>query len=590
MESVLLEMKLPCLRNNPLFDIKGILMLLPLLLTVFGLQAQWAERTWQPFPFTELAGAVPVEGGAVLAFKSGPPISHGGVRLDKVNADLAVTWSRDLCPFPGGGCALRGLQSLPDGRIFAATYQFGDCQDAIPADAYILWQLLDPETGEVLDIEYYHLKLNWIESDTFYPFAVLDTSGEARVLMRVDDVIWTDGGSFGEWDTLFTTISAKKYLAAMALPDQRFVTQTETGIRVFDYAGEEMMSLAAFWEGNDVLQAIHAMPDGNWLFVFHHQLIVTTPQPVKINGVHFPALTIHSAIPDGNTFLVAGFNQAGNMLFRLDTLFQFLASYPATTNNTFFHTAFPSGNDYLLAGSEKSNAFAVVVNDLDEQAEFIRDLKLEQAAPVESKIYPNGSHSYLIDFSGWEVTVGNNGTDTIESFHVSLEYPENFPWNPCKDLGIQKRFDSISLAPGGTMTWMLDGFVLVGIRGMLDDPDKVPVCVIVSCPDDQMDSDHSNDVFCFDIDLSVVQIQEVTHESGMSIWPNPAGDKINLAINTEKTIAFQIVNHLGQVMQSGTQVSGISEINTAGWHSGWYSVVARDAGNQQVYSGRFFKN
>ncbi|MCO6485272.1 MAG: T9SS type A sorting domain-containing protein, partial [Saprospiraceae bacterium] len=569
---------------------KGILMLLPLLLTVFGLQAQWAERTWQPFPFTELAGAVPVEGGAVLAFKSGPPISHGGVRLDKVNADLAVTWSRDLCPFPGGGCALRGLQSLPDGRIFAATYQFGDCQDAIPADAYILWQLLDPETGEVLDIEYYHLKLNWIESDTFYPFAVLDTSGEARVLMRVDDVIWTDGGSFGEWDTLFTTISAKKYLAAMALPDQRFVTQTETGIRVFDYAGEEMMSLAAFWEGNDVLQAIHAMPDGNWLFVFHHQLIVTTPQPVKINGVHFPALTIHSAIPDGNTFLVAGFNQAGNMLFRLDTLFQFLASYPATTNNTFFHTAFPSGNDYLLAGSEKSNAFAVVVNDLDEQAEFIRDLKLEQAAPVESKIYPNGSHSYLIDFSGWEVTVGNNGTDTIESFHVSLEYPENFPWNPCKDLGIQKRFDSISLAPGGTMTWMLDGFVLVGIRGMLDDPDKVPVCVIVSCPDDQMDSDHSNDVFCFDIDLSVVQIQEVTHESGMSIWPNPAGDKINLAINTEKTIAFQIVNHLGQVMQSGTQVSGISEINTAGWHSGWYSVVARDAGNQQVYSGRFFKN
>lgn len=583
-------MKLPCLRNNPLFDIKGILMLLPLLLTVFGLQAQWAERTWQPFPFTELAGAVPVEGGAVLAFKSGPPISHGGVRLDKVNADLAVTWSRDLCPFPGGGCALRGLQSLPDGRIFAATYQFGDCQDAIPADAYILWQLLDPETGEVLDIEYYHLKLNWIESDTFYPFAVLDTSGEARVLMRVDDVIWTDGGSFGEWDTLFTTISAKKYLAAMALPDQRFVTQTETGIRVFDYAGEEMMSLAAFWEGNDVLQAIHAMPDGNWLFVFHHQLIVTTPQPVKINGVHFPALTIHSAIPDGNTFLVAGFNQAGNMLFRLDTLFQFLASYPATTNNTFFHTAFPSGNDYLLAGSEKSNAFAVVVNDLDEQAEFIRDLKLEQAAPVESKIYPNGSHSYLIDFSGWEVTVGNNGTDTIESFHVSLEYPENFPWNPCKDLGIQKRFDSISLAPGGTMTWMLDGFVLVGIRGMLDDPDKVPVCVIVSCPDDQMDSDHSNDVFCFDIDLSVVQIQEVTHESGMSIWPNPAGDKINLAINTEKTIAFQIVNHLGQVMQSGTQVSGISEINTAGWHSGWYSVVARDAGNQQVYSGRFFKN
>lgn len=565
-------------------------MLLPLLLTVFGLQAQWAERTWQPFPFTELAGAVPVEGGAVLAFKSGPPISHGGVRLDKVNVDLAVTWSRDLCPFPGGGCALRGLQSLPDGRIFAATYQFGDCQDAIPADAYILWQLLDPETGEVLEIEYYHLKVHWIESDDFYPFAVLDTSGEVKVMMRVDDMIWTDGVSSGEWDTLFTTISAKKYLAAMALPDQRFVTQTETGIRVFDYAGEEMMSLAAFWEGDDVLQAIHAMPDGNWLFVFHHQLIVTTPQPMKINGVNFPALTIRSAIPDGNTFLVAGFNQAGTMLFRLDTLFQFLASYPATTNNTFFHTAFPSGNDYLLAGSEKSNAFAVVVNDLDEQAVFIRDLKLEQAAPVESKIYPNGSHSYLIDFSGWEVTVGNNGTDTIESFHVSLEYPENFPWNPCKDLGIQKRFDSISLAPGETMTWMLDGFVLVGIQGMLDDPDKVPVCVIVSCPDDQMDSDHSNDIFCFDINLSVVQIQEVTHESGMSIWPNPAGDKINLAINKEKTIAFQIVNHLGQVMQSGTQVSGISEINTTGWHSGWYSVVARDAGNQQVYSGRFFKN
>lgn len=590
MECVFLEMKLPCLRINPLFDNNGILMLLPLLLTVVGLQAQWGERTWQPYPFTELAGAVPVEGGAVLAFRSGPPISHGGVRLDKVNADLEITWSRDLCPFQGGGCALRGLQSLPDGRIFAATYQFGDCQDAIPADAYLLWQLLDPETGEVLDIKFYHLKLNWIESDTFHPFAVSDTSGEVKVMMRVSDRILTDSQEPGKWDTLFQTVSNEHYLAALALPGKRFVTQTASGIRVFDTEGGEMLNLDAFWEGDDVLQAIHAMPDGNWLFVFHHQLIVTTPQPEKINGIYFPALTIHSAIPDGNTFLVAGFNQAGNVLFRLDTLFQFLASYPAITNNTLFHTVFPSGNGYLLAGNEKSNAYAVVVNDLNEEDEFIHDLKLEQAAPLASKIYPNGADVYLIDFSGWEVTVGNNGTDTIESFHVSLEYPKNFAWGACKDLGIQERFDSISLAPGETMTWMLDGFVLVGIRGMLDDPDIVPVCVIVSCPDDKMDSDHSNDVFCFDVDLSVVQIQEVTHESGMSIWPNPVGDKINLAINTEKNIAFQIVNHLGQVMQSGTQISGISEINTAGWHSGWYSVIARDAGNQQVYSGRFFKN
>jgi hypothetical protein len=124
-----------------------------MLLSSMALCAQSVDRIWQPYPFTILAGAIPTEGGAMLALEAGTSHEVGMVplRLVGINADMEELWNRPIVHGFWGGTWIRQLQRIPDGRIFVAASIAEPCQDVTPLTGYLVWSFLDEFTGDYLE-------------------------------------------------------------------------------------------------------------------------------------------------------------------------------------------------------------------------------------------------------------------------------------------------------------------------------------------------------------------------------------------------------------------------------------------------------
>ena len=75
----------------------------------------------------------------------------------------------------------------------------------------------------------------------------------------------------------------------------------------------------------------------------------------------------------------------------------------------------------------------------------------------------------------------------------------------------------------------------------------------------------------------------------IQLYPNPAHDQVNIVLaENAKSSRYELVDMLGQVIQSGIFRVGLNELNVADISSGMYFI--RIASEEQQLDLRFTKN
>jgi hypothetical protein len=550
-----------------------------MLLSSMALCAQSVDRIWQPYPFTILAGAIPTEGGAMLALEAGTSHEVGMVplRLVGINADMEELWNRPIVHGFWGGTWIRQLQRIPDGRIFVAASIAEPCQDVTPLTGYLVWSFLDEFTGDYLEGDAMSLfSSNFQYFMEQHPLMVWDGEEMMRLLRRLDRAFVYYLPETKTWDTLEISLSAKVYLAGVALPDGRLMAQTGEALFRFSSQWEYKDTLSRFWTDQDTLLAVHALPDERLLCVFNRHLAILNTafelDEVRVfNGEH-----IATAVPDGDLILMAGDGPDGPFLRRLNDELMTLETGPVMTNDTWVQAIIPTDGAYILAGRETTGVFAVAQSDPLDPGPISYDLAIDSI--LYDITYSNilGNTFYSISLENLRVVVINQGVLPLDSFYVTLSYPLIVNFGFCEDPGFHILINGEALEPGAQGEYLLsNSFHLMGLLGYLEDPDQLPLCAIVNGPNGKLDADHANDTYCASIALTNTGLDVSASDFPLKVWPNPASATLNLSWEGGANVHMQITNGLGQVVAQSQLNSGSQEVDVSFLPTGWYHVLLR---------------
>ena len=78
------------------------------------------------------------------------------------------------------------------------------------------------------------------------------------------------------------------------------------------------------------------------------------------------------------------------------------------------------------------------------------------------------------------------------------------------------------------------------------------------------------------LDYPAASVAELSNEFGMSVFPNPANEAINISLNKEVSATLSLLDISGKVVRTQA-LNGIStSINTASLNSGVYFVTIND--------------
>lgn len=174
------------------------------------------------------------------------------------------------------------------------------------------------------------------------------------------------------------------------------------------------------------------------------------------------------------------------------------------------------------------------------------------------------------------VTIINNGTDTIDRVNINSIPLVGYP--PCGHSPWIDVFTSLALLPGDSVDLTLN--LKSESPVSFFNPVYYNYCVWTSSPDSLTDKFHANDYYCDSFYVSGVGINDPDNYL-FSIFPNPAGDVLNIKINRPESqdTRYVICNSVNQVVSIGVLANEM--INIENLENGFYflSLINGDKKN-----------
>ncbi|MCB9290719.1 MAG: T9SS type A sorting domain-containing protein [Lewinellaceae bacterium] len=182
------------------------------------------------------------------------------------------------------------------------------------------------------------------------------------------------------------------------------------------------------------------------------------------------------------------------------------------------------------------------------------------------------SGKYQLTLPALKARVQNFSDSTLQRVNLNVKFPginTNCGW---KHQGFSQRFDSLGLLPGEAMELTWEGVQ----ASFAEDPSgSWELCIWTSMPDQKLDVDPSNDLYCINIDIPV-DVEEVSPFSDYAfrIYPNPAASgstiETRLPFGTEGEI--RIFNSLGQQLEAIPVKDGASNFFSGSFPPGLYYI------------------
>ncbi len=553
-----------------------ILLFLYLICWAPFISAQSLEKSWQPFPVSEMGPVEQMKNGYVWTVDS-PMHGNGPAIIQRADDSGNILWEKHLSIWPNL-IQLLDILAGPNEEVIIS-YYYIDCDVAGGSGLMILDSLGEFIGGYNLgkdNSSIYNMKS--VSSTSIFPLI----GGYGNKLVRLDSL---------SSDLVFLPLNQKGNLILEGPDKKFFLSLDDGGLAVMDPLTEAISdtSLTSF---HDIQDIFFSSDTSRFLVtrdsIFHVHSSGTILNKTELNNFQY----WDGFINQGYLYLI-NYSSGNPELIILDYQLDTISLVSGFTDDTQISRLIPGNNEPILFGQESNNVFLKSISQIGAWKPLLADPAITDVSWIDLKtsVEKFGYCHPQASFSGLKIHIKNNGSDTLDRVLVNWNEQVQFsiPVYWCQSFAQQLLLDNLDLAPGESNWIPLPD--LTFFRDVpCDSTYLFDICFELSTPNNRIDANHSNDKFCVPIDVKTTSTSDPKSDGHILAYPDPFSHTLHLD-NLSNTIrSFQLLDLFGRVISGQPILTWPSfTIDVPNGHSGLYILVLFDEDGQIIETKRLLR-
>ncbi len=559
------------------------------------------ERSWQPQPYVKIDRVLAQEDGYVQALSNE---YNSGPILQKRNWKGELLW--ETGPYSGSSTAVTTLANLPGKRTIFFWSAWLGCDQLLPQQTIILDSLgqeidfgfLQPEIRRVLKVtnlpgQSDSLLLAW------WNYNAWQIQGNVPLPCTLIQLDLTSANIAKTEFPLIATGIGDAPALVIDPQDQIWVGLPNGGVGQFHPATQEITDTQATSLG--LIQDILYPPSASRILIGDEVIARVDGQGNILAQTGLPGfVALHGEVLDDKIMIRAGkkgTKPGVSTFFILDSMLNVEQTLDTLPNGSVIEHVLTHQGKALVFGNEHQNTYVKTWAPDTGFEPLKQDAHLVEVYVGKIALKSGGTDGWFpsctIQLSDFYLHIQNDGQDTLDRILVNWNQylpQESFVTFDCKNGLRQLLFDDLHLAPGASEWYVFPEIDLWVIENC-----KLPYqlnetfCMELSCPDNRIDADHSNDAQCILIDVFLSSNENLDQSTQFRISPNPFRDQITLEDIPLSTHSLIIINQRGQPFFKAKVNPSTKEMSLPPGPSGLYHLVLLNQQNQIIQTHRLIR-
>lgn len=509
-----------------------ILLFLYLICWAPFISAQSLEKSWQPFPVSEMGPVEQMKNGFVWSVDS-PLNGNGPAIIQRVDDSGNIQWEKHLSIWPNL-IQLLDILAGPNEEVIIS-YYYIDCDVAGGSGLMILDSLGEFIGGYNLgkdNSSIYNMKS--VSSTSIFPLI----GGYGDQLIRLDSLTS---------ELVFIPLEQKLHLIHEGPDKIFFLSLDDGGLAVFDPLSGALSDTSFTWF--PYIQDIFFPSDTSRLFVTKDSIYHTNTSGIILNKKALNNFQYWNGFINQVYLYLINYSSGNPELTILDYQLDTISVVSGFTDDTQIGRLIPGMNEPILFGQEEHNVFLKSISPIGAWKPILQDAAITDMSWIDLKtsVEKFGYCNPQASFSGLTIQIKNNGSDTLD--HVLVNWNEqvqfSIPVYWCQSFARQLLLENLDLAPGQSKWVSLPDITF--FRDIpCDSSYHFDICFELSTPNDLIDANHSNDKYCFPIEVITTSAREHSAHSDLLIYPVPFSQILHVDNLPELTKTIQLRDLFGR--------------------------------------------
>ncbi len=562
---------------------------------------QDVEHSWQPRPYFKIDRVLAQEDGYVQAISNE---SYSGPILQKRNWQGELLW--EAGPYSGSSTAVTSLANLPGKRTIFFWSEWSGCDQLFPQQTIILDSL-----GQDVDFGFLQPEIRRVLKVTNLP-----GQPDSLLLAWWNDNAWQIQGNIPLPCTLIQLDLTSANIAKTEFPltttgigdapalvidpdDQIWIGLPNGGIGQFHPSTKEITDTQATSLG--LIQDILFLPSSSRILLGDEVIARVDDQGNVLAQTGIPGfIALHGEIIHDKIIIRAGKKGTEPGVytqFILDSMLNIEQSLDTLPNGSIIQLVLAHQDKALVFGNEHLNTFVKTWHPVTGYEPIKQDAHLVEVyvGNIALKSEPGGGwfSTCTIQLSDFYLHIQNDGQDTLSQVLVNWNsfLPQDilvssWCWVGPKQLLLK----DMHLAPGASEWFAFPEIDLEVLQNcQLPYHLNETFCMELSCPNDRIDADHSNDAQCIPIDIILSSSDDVIKATDIRISPNPFRDEITLEDIPFSAHSLIVIDQMGQPFFKAEVNPSTKELPLPPGPNGIYHLVLLDHQNQILQTFRLIR-
>ncbi|MEZ5030313.1 MAG: hypothetical protein R2787_02845 [Saprospiraceae bacterium] len=552
---------------------------------------QETELSWQPFPYFKVDRVLAQEDGYVQALSSE---YNSGPILQKRNWQGELLW--EAGPYWNSSSAVTSLAKLNGKRTIFFWSGLLGCD------------LLSPQQTILLDSLGQEVDFGFLQPEIRRVLKVINLPGQSDSLLLAwwNYNAWQIQGNIPLPCTLIQLDLTSANIAKTEFPltgtgigdapalvidpnDQIWIGLPNGGIGQFHPATQEITDTQA--TGLGLIQDILFPPSTSRILLGDEVIARVDDQGKVLVQTEIPGfVALHGEVIGDKIMIRAGKKETepgASTFFILDSLLNVEQTLDTLPNGSVIEYMLAHQDKALVFGNDHLNTFVKTWDPVTGFEPLRQDAHLVEVYVGNIALKSGDTGEWFptctIRLSDFYLHIQNDGQDTLERVLVNWNQflpQESFVTFDCKTGLRQLLFDDLHLAPGASDWYAFPEIDLWVIKNChLPYQLNETFCMELSCPNNRIDADHSNDAQCIPIDVLLSSIEDLDQATQIKISPNPFRDQFTLKDIPLAAQSLIIIDQMGQTFFQAEVNSSTLQMSLPPGPSGLYHLVLLDQQN-----------
>jgi hypothetical protein len=212
-------------------------------------------------------------------------------------------------------------------------------------------------------------------------------------------------------------------------------------------------------------------------------------------------------------------------------------------------------------------------------APVIRDIAIAGITMVHATVDKIPNSADFMIYADFDIMIKNNGTVMLDSLYLHADGQLSGLPYMCFE-NVLTPYHNLNIAPGNTVKLRLRIHKYMPAIAF-SNTFKLDVTVNAESPDGKIDNDFSNNTTNYTNTVTGIQ-ESMADPFGISVYPNPAHDKIRIENNSDLSSDISVLNATGQTILKIKNQGTASEIDVSRMPQGIYLINISNAGGNMI--------